>query len=155
MVLRLPLKIPQPTHLSMPSSPCSRHLPRCPRRLRTLIRPSEPARNFCARLNQRWDSCLLRSLVFEPGLGTHTCSTSSSSAGRAALPLPEDHAQPYVRIANGSSASRLTTARRVKSFSDSIAPTLRPSSSNSRNFLNQARLLLQLMESRPHGHGKA
>src|SRR5918994_4482240 len=74
MVLRLEQITPHPTHLSKPSSPLSRHRPRNPRRLDTLMRPSIPALKRIPCRNHPCLSCSRRCWLFLPGLGRHTRS---------------------------------------------------------------------------------
>jgi hypothetical protein len=72
MVCRLEVKTPHPIHLPKPSSPFSRHLPRCPRRFITLMRPSIPALNRLAPRNHPCRSWRWRSSFLAPFLGSAT-----------------------------------------------------------------------------------
>src|SRR5918997_91478 len=83
MVPRLAVRTPQPTHLSNPSSPRSRHLPRYSRRFMTLMRPSIPALNLLALLYHPCRSCSSRFSLFLPALGKHTFFTPISFASRS------------------------------------------------------------------------
>src|ERR1039457_1776109 len=80
MWMRLSAITPRPTHRFIPQSPLYLDLCSPWRRLRTLMRPSQPVRHFCSFLNQRFFCFSLRCLPGVPLEGIETRFTPNFSA---------------------------------------------------------------------------